>query len=72
MAFAADAVRLAAGTECDDLHALALVALGETLRLAGHGSEAETPLRDALSLYRRKGNVAAATRVMASFERSGS
>lgn len=72
VALAADAVRLVAGTECDDLHALALVALGETLRLAGHGAQAETSLHDALSLYRRKGNVAAATRLMASIERSGS
>jgi tetratricopeptide (TPR) repeat protein len=52
-----DAVGRAAGTDFLDLHAHALLAQGEVLRLAGRNDEAASAVREALALYRRKGHV---------------
>jgi hypothetical protein len=45
-------------TDYLDLHANALMALGEVRRLAGRTSEAAEAVREAIELYRRKENVA--------------
>jgi tetratricopeptide (TPR) repeat protein len=53
-----DAVRRAAGTDFLDLHAHAVLAQGEVLWLAGRNQEAASAIREAIGLYRQKGNVA--------------
>jgi class 3 adenylate cyclase/tetratricopeptide (TPR) repeat protein len=56
--FALEAVRMISATDYLDLHANALMALGEVRRLAGRTSEAAEAVREAIELYRRKENVA--------------
>jgi predicted Zn-dependent protease len=55
-------VSLAERTDALNRHADALVALAEVLELAGSEDEARGFLNEALALYERKGNVAAARR----------
>jgi class 3 adenylate cyclase/tetratricopeptide (TPR) repeat protein len=57
--FAVEGVRLASLTDYLDVHAHALLGLAEVLQLADRTSEAASALREALDLYRRKGNTAA-------------
>jgi class 3 adenylate cyclase/tetratricopeptide (TPR) repeat protein len=56
-ALAAEAVGLAAPTDYLELHALALLGLGEVLRLADRNEDAASAIREAIDLYRRKGNI---------------
>ena len=65
-AFATEAVRIVAPTDYLDLHADALDALAEVLRLAGRRTEAAAALREAIELRRRKGNLVGASRAEAS------
>ena len=60
--FAMAAVGIVAPTDYLDLHAEALDALAEVLRLAGRGPDAATTLREAIELRRRKGNLVGASR----------
>jgi tetratricopeptide (TPR) repeat protein len=55
------ATELAAGTDYLDLHARTFADLAEVLRLAGQREDAIVALGEAIELYERKGNVAAAT-----------
>jgi tetratricopeptide (TPR) repeat protein len=55
-ALAIEAVGLAAQTDYLDLHAHALKSLAEVLRLADRNEDAALAIREALDLYRRKGN----------------
>jgi predicted ATPase/class 3 adenylate cyclase len=59
------AVALAAETDWSTYHAAACVALGEVLRECGRPEEAETAIREALSLYGAKENVVAVKEVQA-------
>ena len=59
-ALAREGVALAADSEYVVLHADVLLDLAEVLRLAGRPEEAEATTADAVGLYERKGNVAAA------------
>jgi tetratricopeptide (TPR) repeat protein len=59
---AREAVRLAGRTDAPNLHADALVALGDALRTAGRAEEATSSLREALRLYEQKGNLVSAAR----------
>jgi len=63
--FALEAVRMIAATDYLDLHANALMALGEVRRLAGRTSEAAEAVREAIELYRRKENVIGERRAQA-------
>jgi class 3 adenylate cyclase/tetratricopeptide (TPR) repeat protein len=54
---AVEAVRLVAATDYLDLHAHALLSLSEVLQLADRQSDAASAVRQALDLYRRKGNI---------------
>ena len=60
--FARAAVELVAGTDALNDQADTLLDLAEVLRLAGRLEEASTSVRQAVLLYRRKGNVAMAAR----------
>ncbi len=60
--FAVAAVEIAAPTDYLDLHADALDALAEVLRLADRDQDAAVTLREAIELRRRKGNLVAAAR----------
>ena len=60
--FARDAVGIAAPTDYLDLHADALEALAEVLRLADRNADASATLREALELRGRKGNLVGAAR----------
>jgi DNA-binding SARP family transcriptional activator len=62
---ALETVRIAERTDALGRRADALLALAETLALAGSKEEAEDKVNEALALYERKGNVAAAARVRA-------
>jgi predicted Zn-dependent protease len=55
-------VELAAATDALSRRAESLLALAEVLKLAGAGDEADVYVEQALRLYARKGNVAAAAR----------
>jgi tetratricopeptide (TPR) repeat protein len=55
-------VAVAGDTEFVGLHADVLLDLAEVLRLAGRVGEAEATTAEAVRLYERKGNVAAAVR----------
>jgi class 3 adenylate cyclase len=66
-----DAVRRAAGTDFLDLHAHALLAQGEVLRLAGRNDEAASAVREALDLYRRKGHVVGEARAVSLLQELG-
>ena len=57
---ARNALELAEATDFLNMHAHALLDLGEVLRLAGRGTEAVTAVGEALRLYERKGNEVAA------------
>ena len=48
-----------------------LEALGDVLSVAGRPEEAEEELREALALYERKGNVAAAGKIRDRFAKLG-
>ena len=56
------AVDIVAPTDYLDLHADAVDALAEVLRLADRSSDAAATLRQAIELRRRKGNLIAAAR----------
>jgi class 3 adenylate cyclase/tetratricopeptide (TPR) repeat protein len=58
--FAREAVTRAAGSDELNGHALALVDHADALELLGRHEEAARALRDALSLFERKGNIVAA------------
>jgi class 3 adenylate cyclase/tetratricopeptide (TPR) repeat protein len=58
----AEAVDLAARTDWLSDHAEALLAHGEVLRMAGETEEAARMMREAISLYERKGNEVGARR----------
>jgi tetratricopeptide (TPR) repeat protein len=60
-----EAVSRAAGTDFLDMHANALLAQGEVLRLADRNEEAASAVREALDLYRRKGHVVGEARATA-------
>jgi class 3 adenylate cyclase/tetratricopeptide (TPR) repeat protein len=62
---AAEAVRLASATDYLEMHAFALVNQAEVLRLAGKSPDAVGPLREAVDLFARKGNVVTGARVAA-------
>jgi tetratricopeptide (TPR) repeat protein len=70
-ALGVEAVRLVAATDYLDLHAHALMALAEALRLADRTTEAASSVRDALELYRRKGSLVTARRAEALLEELG-
>ena len=70
-ALAVEAVSVSARTDYLDLHAQALLALTEVLRSAGRTTEAASAVRDALNLYRRKGNLVTARRAEALLEELG-
>jgi class 3 adenylate cyclase/tetratricopeptide (TPR) repeat protein len=55
-ALAVEAVRLIAATDYLELHADTVMSLSEVLRLADRQSDAASAVREALELYRRKGN----------------
>jgi DNA-binding SARP family transcriptional activator len=57
---AREGVAVAAGTEFVGLHADVLLDLAEVLRLAGRADEAAAATAEAVGLYERKGNAAAA------------
>ena len=57
---ARNALELAEATDFLNMHAHALLDLGEVLRLAGRGTEAVAAVGEALRLYERKGNEVAA------------
>jgi tetratricopeptide (TPR) repeat protein len=61
-AIAAEAVHLVAATDYLDLHADALLSLSEVLRLADRPMDAASTVRQALDLYRRKGNIVSEAR----------
>ena len=63
VALASQAVALAADTVDIELHADALVDLADVLQLAGRKHEEGPPLREALDLYDRKGDVVLAAAV---------
>ena len=62
---AREAVTRARTTDNIDETAIALSALGETLRLAGREGEAHEALAEAFELFERKGNVVMAERTRA-------
>jgi DNA-binding SARP family transcriptional activator/tetratricopeptide (TPR) repeat protein len=62
---AREAVSLAEQTDFLDHHADALMDLAEVLRLLGRHAEADRPVKEAIRLYRCKGNVTSAARAMA-------
>lgn len=68
---AREAVELVAGTDVIDLHADALVELAAVLRRADRPGEAVAALREAGTLYQRKGNVVSAGRVKAALAELG-
>ncbi len=68
---AREAIQMAAGTDYLDIHANALLALAEVLRLAGREGAAESAARQARDLYRRKGNVVGEQRVASILEELG-
>ena len=55
-----EAVALAAGTDYLDVRAQAVADLAEVLRLAGRPEESAAALQEAIRLYEKKGNIAAA------------
>jgi class 3 adenylate cyclase/tetratricopeptide (TPR) repeat protein len=59
---AREGVRVIGETECPDLHGLALLDLAEVMRLAERPGDAAEALREALSLFSRKGNLVMAER----------
>ena len=65
MAVAREAVDLATTTDSPFFAAEALEALAAALTVTGREAEANVAAGDALELYRAKGNVVAAERVMA-------
>lgn len=71
-ALAGEAVREASGTDYLDMHAEALLSLVEVLRLAGREPEAGAAIRDAIDLYRRKGNVMGEARAASLLDELGS
>jgi hypothetical protein len=62
---AREGVAVAANCEFVVLHADVLLDLAEVLRLAGRPDEAEAATAEAVNIYERKGNVAAAERARA-------
>jgi hypothetical protein len=62
---AREAVTLAEGTDDINMHADALMALAEVLRLANRSSEAAAVIQEALNLYEQKGNVVSAGKARA-------
>jgi predicted ATPase/class 3 adenylate cyclase len=64
-ALARRAVSLAGETDWSNDHAAACIALGEVLSERGRPEEAEAAIRDALTIYKEKGNVAVAEGVHA-------
>jgi class 3 adenylate cyclase/tetratricopeptide (TPR) repeat protein len=67
---AREAVGLAERTDHLEEHADALMTLAEVLRRAGRADEATPALRDALGLYRQKGNTVLARRAQQALETS--
>jgi tetratricopeptide (TPR) repeat protein len=72
LATAENATGLAAGTDYLELHAIALMARAEVLRIAGRSPDAASSLRDAIELLRRKGNVVEEARAAVLLEELGS
>lgn len=62
---AREAVETAAETDFLHLHGAALLAHAEVLSLAASPHDAAAPVRDAVSLFRRKGNLAASAQAEA-------
>ena len=60
---AREAIDTTAATDFTDLHASALVGLGDVLRLAGRAQESTAALEQALTLFEAKRNLAATQRV---------
>ena len=60
---ARDGVAIAARTDFLDVHAEAVAALAEVVGVAGRSEESASLVREAVSLYERKGNVAAVARL---------
>jgi len=60
-----EATELAARTDFLDAHARALADLAEVLRLAGRPEESAAAVQEAIRLYEEKGNIAAATALLA-------
>jgi hypothetical protein len=56
------AIAIVAPTDYLDLHADALDALGEVLRLGDRNADAAAALREAITLRRKKGNLIGAAR----------
>jgi tetratricopeptide (TPR) repeat protein len=71
-ASAAEAVRLGKRTDFLTLHADALVDLGEVLSQSGRSDEADGALREALELYRRKGDAVSAGRARSRLDTTAS
>jgi tetratricopeptide (TPR) repeat protein len=67
---AREAVELAERTDHLEEHADALMTLAEVLRRAGRAAEATPALRDALDLFRQKGNTVLARRAQQALETS--
>ncbi|MGH2817544.1 MAG: hypothetical protein ACRDJS_03665 [Actinomycetota bacterium] len=68
---ATEAVRLASATDLLNLHAQAMVALTEVLRLAGRKSDAASALKTALDLHQQKGNIVAEARAASPLDELG-
>jgi tetratricopeptide (TPR) repeat protein len=65
-----EAVRLGERTDFLTFHAAALVDFGEVLSRSGRSDEADAALREALGLYRRKGDSVSADRVRSRLEQT--
>ena len=68
-ALAAEAVRLIGPTDYDELHAFTLLSQAEVLSLGGRTQGAASAAREAIELFRKKGNVGAAERATAFLEK---
>jgi len=67
-----EALRLAAGTDCTQLHGESLMDLAEVYRCSGREADAVPLVTDALGLYTRKGNVLAVEKATATLGRLAS
>ncbi len=67
-----EAVRLAEGTDCLQLHGESLMDLAEVYRCSGREADAVALVADALELYTRKGNTVAADKAAARWQGASS
>jgi hypothetical protein len=67
-ALAEEAVRLAAGTDCLELYANALMDLAEIYRSSNQGEDAVRVVHEALQMHEQKGNLLGARAAHATLE----